>query len=64
MKKSQKNRLLFAAGCFLLAIANWPLITLINRIEPFVMGLPFFVFVMVALNMLVVLLLFVAYHMV
>ena len=64
MTNSRKNRILFAAGCLLLAIANWPLITLINRIEPFVTGLPFFVFVMLALNMLVVPLLFVAYHVV
>ena len=56
------NRVLFASGCVLLAVALWPLIVLINRIEPFVFGLPFFVFVMLVLNLLVALLLFVAYR--
>jgi len=56
------NRVLFATGCALLALANWPLLTLSNRVEPFVLGLPFFVFVMLALNLLVGLLLFVAYQ--
>lgn len=65
MKRATYERVravLFAAGCALLAIANWPLITLVNRIEPFVFGLPFFVFVMLALNLLVALLLFLAYR--
>jgi hypothetical protein len=38
------------------------LLTLFNRIEPFVFGLPFFVFAMLALDLLVVLLLLVAYQ--
>ncbi len=61
-EKAHTNRLLFAAGCVLLALANWPLLTLSNRIEPFILGLPFFVFVMLALNLLVGVLLFVAYQ--
>jgi hypothetical protein len=61
MKKTVTNRILFACGCALVAIANWPLINLINRVEPFVLGLPFFIFVMLVLHILVVLLLFVAY---
>jgi hypothetical protein len=61
MKKAVTNRVLFACGCALVAIANWPLINLINRVEPFVLGLPFFIFVMLVLHILVVLLLFVAY---
>ena len=56
------KRVLLASGCTILAIANWPVLTLVNRIEPFVLGLPFFVFVMLALNLLVVLLLYVAYR--
>ena len=61
MKKTVTNRVLFACGCVLVALANWPLINLINRIEPFVLGLPFFIFVMLVLHILVVLLLLVAY---
>ncbi len=61
-ERALTNRVLFASGCVLLAIANWPLLILSNRIEPFIFGLPFFVFVMLALNLLVGLLLFVAYH--
>ena len=61
MKKTVANRVLFACGCALVAIAHWPLINLINRVEPFVLGLPFFIFVMLVLHILVVLLLFVAY---
>jgi hypothetical protein len=56
------NRVLFACGCVLVAIANWPLLILVNRIDPFVVGLPFFIFVMLVLNLSVGLLLFVAYR--
>jgi hypothetical protein len=52
---------LLACGLSLLAIANWPLMVLVNRIYPFVLGMPFFVFVMFALNMSVALLLLLAY---
>ncbi len=62
MKKVVANRVLFASGCVLLAVVNWPLITLVNRIEPFIWGLPFFVFVTLVLNLLVALLLFVSYR--
>ena len=61
MKKTVTKRMLFACGCALVALANWPLINLINRVEPFVLGLPFFIFVMLVIHVLVVLLLFVAY---
>jgi hypothetical protein len=61
-KKTFMNRVLVVSGCALVAIANWPLITFVNRIEPFIFGLPFFIFVMLVLNILVVLLLFVAYQ--
>jgi SSS family solute:Na+ symporter len=56
------TRLLCAAGVALLALANWPLLTVFNRIEPFVLGLPFFVFAMLAINLLVGVFLFAAYQ--
>jgi Na+/proline symporter len=61
-KDRNTKRILFACGFVLVAIANWPVLTLLNRIYPFVMGLPFFIFVMLALNISVGLLLFVAYQ--
>jgi solute:Na+ symporter, SSS family len=62
-KTRPANKILFACGCVLLAIANWPLLKLANRIDPFVLGMPFFIFVMFAVNVSVGLLLFVAYLM-
>jgi hypothetical protein len=55
-------RILFFAGCALFAVANWPIIVLINRIEPVILGLPVFVFVMFLLNLLVAGLLAFAYR--
>ncbi len=54
-------RIVFAAGCILLAFALWPLIALVNHAEPFVFGLPPFVFTMFLLNILVAALLAFAY---
>jgi len=62
MKRQLRDRTLFLCGCSLVAVANWPLLTFVNRIEPFVLGLPFFVFVMLALNLFVFLLLLLAYQ--
>jgi hypothetical protein len=62
MSKKFKRRLLIIVGSMLLALANWPLIVLVNRPEPFVFGLPPFVFAMFLLNLFVALLLFVAYR--
>lgn len=56
------KRFLFSIACLLLAMANWPLVVLLNRIEPMVLGLPFMVFSMLALNILVAALLAVAYR--
>src|SRR5438552_14794416 len=51
-----------ACGITLVALANWPLLILFNRIYPFVLGLPFFIFAMLVLNLSVGLLLFAAYR--
>ena len=56
------QRALFAAGCLLLASANWPLLTFINRAGPPILGLPPFVFAMFVLNLLVAALLAIAYR--
>jgi hypothetical protein len=56
------QRILFFAGWALFAVANWPFIVLINRIEPVILGLPLFVFVMFVLNLLVAGLLALAYR--
>ena len=63
MSKQIQLRILFACGCLLFAAANWPLMILVNRIEPFIFGLPTFVFSMFLLNFLVAVLLFIAYRM-
>jgi hypothetical protein len=63
MTKQIRLRILFACGYLLFAAANWPLLILVNRIEPFIFGLPTFVFAMFALNFLVAILLLIAYRM-
>ena len=60
MKKSVIHGVLFGCGCTLVALAVWPLVTLVNRVQPFIFGLPPFVFSMLVLNLLVALLLFIA----
>jgi len=54
-------RIVFATGCILLAFALWPAIALVNDVEPFIFGLPPFVFMMFLLNILVAALLAFAY---
>ena len=39
-----EKRLFFAAGIAILLFALWPTVTLFNRAEPFILGLPPFVF--------------------
>ena len=56
------QRFVIICGCVLLALANWPLLTLANRIYPFVLGMPFFIFTMLVLNVSVGLLLLAAYR--
>jgi hypothetical protein len=62
MTEKIEVRLLIAAAVALVAIANWPAIILINRVWPFVLGLPLFVFAALLLNILVSLLLVIAYR--
>jgi SSS family solute:Na+ symporter len=59
---SRRLRLLIVLGCVLVALANWPMLILANRIYPFVLGLPFFVFTMLAINISVAALLLIAYR--
>ena len=49
------------AGLLLLAGTQWPILIIPNRIEPVILGLPFFVFWMLSLNLLVFALLVFAY---
>jgi hypothetical protein len=60
MKK--RKRFLFAVGCLLVLASIWPTLELVNRVRPFILGFPFFVFYMVALNFLVSLFLLIAYE--
>ena len=62
--KTVKNssRLLFLSGCLLLIASLWPVLPLVNRIYPFVFGLPFFVFYMFMLNFAVVIFLAIAFR--
>lgn len=46
----------------MLAVANWPAITLVNRTQPLILGLPPFVVTMFSLNILVAILLAIAYY--
>lgn len=39
-----EKRLFFAAGLFIFLFSLWPCATLFNRSEPFILGLPPFVF--------------------
>ncbi|MFN0168826.1 MAG: hypothetical protein ACKV22_20565 [Bryobacteraceae bacterium] len=52
---------IFLAGALLIAGSQWPLLIIPNRIEPMVFGLPFFIFWMLALNLMVFALLAFAY---
>jgi hypothetical protein len=49
-------------AAFLFSLSLWPFVPLVNRIEPFVFGLPFYLFWMVFLDLLVAALLAVAYY--
>jgi len=46
-------RIVWLMGALLVFAGIWPTIVLVNRIHPFVLGLPLFVFYMVLLNFLV-----------
>jgi len=46
----------------LFALSLWPAVAFANRIEPFILGLPFYLFWMVSLDVGVAVLLAVAYY--
>ncbi len=56
------NRLLFFSALLLVMAGIWPVIGLFNRIEPFIFGLPTFLFYMLSLNVIVAIYLAIAYR--
>ena len=60
--KKYKQYLFFVVGCLLVVAAIWPILELVNRIYPFILGFPFFIFYMVGLNVLVSVFLFIAFR--
>jgi hypothetical protein len=51
-----------ALATLLFTLSLWPAVAFANRIEPFVLGLPFYLFWMVSLDLGVAALLAVAYY--
>jgi hypothetical protein len=49
-------------GCSLVLAGVWPALGLVNRIYPFVLGLPFFIFYMLMLNIAVTVFLLIAFR--
>jgi len=60
--KTNSTHIFFAIGCLLVVVAIWPVLPLVNRIYPFVLGLPFFFFYMLMLNVAVGVLLAIAFR--
>lgn len=56
------SRLIVFAAIVLLLAGLWPVIAVVNRIEPTVFGLPFLLFWLSLLNVLVAALLAIAYR--
>jgi hypothetical protein len=56
------SRLIVFAAIVLLLAGLWPVIAVVNRIEPTVLGLPFLLFWLSLLNVLVAALLAIAYR--
>jgi hypothetical protein len=56
------RRGIVVAAILLLLAGLWPVVAFVNRIEPFVLGLPFYVFWMVMLDLMVAILLAIAYR--
>lgn len=60
--RKKKRVAFFLVGCLIVAAGNWPILPLVNRIEPLIFGLPF-LFIYVALFIpAVMLFLYVAYR--
>jgi hypothetical protein len=57
-----RSRIIVVLGAVLFGLSTWPFVPLVNRIEPFVFGLPFYLFWMVLLDILVAALLAAAYR--
>ncbi len=55
-------RLLFVTACLLVIAGIWPVLRLVNRIHPFILGLPLFVFYMLLLNFAVAVFLVIAFR--
>jgi hypothetical protein len=62
MNNAYRSKVIAALGGVLFALSLWPFVVIANRIEPFVFGLPFYFFWMVALDVGVAVLLAVAYY--
>lgn len=59
MKKGR--RILWLIGILLVACGIWPILRVVNRIYPIILGLPLFVFYMLILNLAVAGFLLIAY---
>ncbi|MGH9627040.1 MAG: DUF3311 domain-containing protein [Bryobacteraceae bacterium] len=57
-----RTRIIVVLAVVLFGLSIWPFVPLVNRIEPFILGLPFYLFWMVLLDVLVAALLAVAYR--
>ncbi|HYZ84527.1 MAG TPA: hypothetical protein VE621_08995 [Bryobacteraceae bacterium] len=62
MSKANRTRVVAALAALLFTLSLWPAVAFANRIEPFVLGLPFYLFWMVSLDLGVAALLAVAYY--
>lgn len=60
MKKAP--RILWLTGGLLVVSGLWPVVQLVNRIYPFILGLPLFVFCMLLLNLVVTVFLVIAFR--
>lgn len=60
MKKAR--RILWLTGGLLVVSGLWPVLPLVNRIYPFILGLPLFVFYMLFLNFAVTMFLIIAFR--
>jgi hypothetical protein len=56
-------RILWLTGMLLVILGIWPILHVVNRIYPVILGLPLFVFYMLALNLAVAGFLLIAFWM-
>jgi hypothetical protein len=62
LSKTNRTRIVVVLAMALFALSLWPAVAFANRIEPYVLGLPFYLFWMVSLDLGVAALLALAYH--